>query len=281
MEIKYTSKGPVSRSQPKYFRTTLLMVRELIESRELVWSFFVREFSAKYKQSVLGIAWAFILPILTVGMFIILNTSGVLNIPGLEVPYVAYALVGLMAWHLFSAVLTNATSSMVSAGGMIAKINFQKSSLVIASSAIGVVEFLIRLPLIIAVFVYYRIPVDFSNMVLGGLAIVPLCFLAVGIGFVFSLLAGVFRDIVIVLPVVLNALMLLTPIMYPVSKDSLLGKINLWNPVNYLVNTGRDILFHGQSVHLGYWISVIVVLIIFTGSWRFFQLAQPRIAERI
>ena len=124
-------------------------------------------------------------------------------------------------------------------------------------------------------------PVNFSGIIFGILAMIPIYLFAVGIGFIFSLIAGVMRDIAIILPLVLNVLMMLSPVMYPIDRQSFLGRMNVWNPFNYLVNSVRDLIFYGRAVPWGYWISVILVLLVFLASWRFFQLAQARIAERI
>ena len=71
------------------------MFQELIRSRELIWRLFLRDFLAKYKQTVLGILWAIIMPLLMVGTFVFLNRAGVINIGKTEIPYPVFALLGL------------------------------------------------------------------------------------------------------------------------------------------------------------------------------------------
>ena len=100
------------------------MFRDLIRSRELTGRLFIRDFLAKYKQTVLGILWAAIMPLVMVGTFIFLNRSGVVNIGKTDIPYPVFALLGLSIWQLFATGLTACTNSILQHGGIVAKINF-------------------------------------------------------------------------------------------------------------------------------------------------------------
>lgn len=73
---------------------------ELIDSHELIWWLFLRNFKAKYRQTVLGFQWALIMPLLAVGTFVFLNRAGILNIGKVDIPYPAYALLGLTIRHI-------------------------------------------------------------------------------------------------------------------------------------------------------------------------------------
>src|SRR3990167_8286555 len=75
------------------------MVKEMISSRELIWRLFLRDFMAKYKQAILGILWAIIMPLTMIGVFVFLNRSGVFNIAETGVPYPIFALLGLSIWQ--------------------------------------------------------------------------------------------------------------------------------------------------------------------------------------
>lgn len=91
-------------------RVWVKMFQELIKSRDLIWRLFVRDFLAKYKQTVLGVLWAIIMPLLMVGTFVFLSRTGVLNIGKTDVPYPIFVLVGLSIWQLFAAGLTICTN---------------------------------------------------------------------------------------------------------------------------------------------------------------------------
>ena len=117
------------------------MTQELVESRELTWRLFLRDFSARYRQSVLGYIWAIVPALVTTFVFTWLNRSHVLAIEGTKLPYPVFVLLGMTVWQLFSGGLTNATQSMVGASALITKINFPRETLVIAAFGQAIFEF--------------------------------------------------------------------------------------------------------------------------------------------
>lgn len=119
------------------------MFQESIRSRELIWRLFIRNLSAKYKQTVLSYLWALILPFIAIGTFVFLNRAGILNIGSTDMPYPLFALIGISIWQLFSTGLISGTNSIVEAGGMISKINFPREVLVFSSIAQSVLSFLL------------------------------------------------------------------------------------------------------------------------------------------
>jgi lipopolysaccharide transport system permease protein len=281
--IVYTASGPAADEGGRSFFSTLKqMWSELFSARELVWSLFMRDFVAKYRQSVFGVLWAVLLPVVMVAFFVGMNRSGILNIGEVNVPYPLYALLGLSIWSIFSTGLVACTNAIILAGPMVIKINFPKSALIIAATGQSLVELIIRTVLIAAVFLYYGITPDTIGLITGILCLMPIYFFMTGIGFVLSLAAGVVRDIVNVMSIALMGLMLVTPVLYPISGPGILAKVNAWNPLNYMVNVPRDFIISGgtYSGEVFLLISALSVLVFLMG-WRLFYLAQTKIAERI
>ncbi|MBI5598351.1 MAG: ABC transporter permease [Deltaproteobacteria bacterium] len=281
-KITYTSRGPVVEDAGGLFLTMRLMWRELLSARELIWRLFLRDFFARYRQSAIGIAWAVLMPIITVGMFVGMNSAGILSIGDVGIPYPLYALIGLTVWNVFTVGATASSGALVNAGAMVVKINFPKISLVFAAMGQSIVETIIRMALIALVFVYYGIAPSWGGLVIGLICIVPMYLLTTGVGFILSLATGVLRDIPNILNVALIMAMMLTPVVYPIRGDSLLARVNVWNPFNYLVNVPRDFIVRGQTESLGgFAVMAILSLVVFYAGWRVFYLAQAKIAERI
>lgn len=282
IKTTYTPKGQEIENIRGIFLTTRLMWRELMLSRELVWRLLLRDFSAKYRQSALGVIWAVFIPLVTVGVFIGMNLSGILNVRDIDIPYALYAIIGLTIWNVFTVGLTACTYVLINAGSMIVKINFPKVALVLAASGQCVVELFIRMILVALAFLYFRVSPDWAGLFIGFVFLIPVYLLMTGLGFVLSLTAGVLRDIVNVLNIALMGILLLTPVFYPISGDSLLARANVWNPFNYLVNVPRDFIIRGRTEFLAEFIltAVFSVIVFYTG-WRLFYLAQTKIAERI
>ncbi len=257
------------------------MFDELISSRELIWRLFVRDFLAKYKQTVLGILWALIMPLLMVGTFIFLNRAGVMNIGKTDVPYPVFALLGLSIWQLFATGLTACTNSILQGGSMVVKINFPKESLVIAALAQSIFGFLVRIGLLVVVFAIYKVIPSWSTLLLP-LALIPLMLLTLGLGFLLSLLNVLMRDITYIVTLMTTFLLFLTPVLYPSPSSGFLATLNIYNPLSVLVTGARDLVIFGYMKEPSQFLSAsLISLVIFLISWRIFHLVEARMAERV
>lgn len=257
------------------------MAVELIHSRQLIWRLFRRDFTARYKQTVLGVAWALVMPLIVVGTFVMLNRSGVLNIGDTGIPYPVYALLGLTIWQLFGSGLTACSAAIVSGGAIVVKINFPKETLVIGALGEAVVELLVRMVLLVAVFAIFHVTPHWT-VVFFPLTLLPLALFTLGIGFMLALLNVISRDVPNVVTLLTTFLMFLTPVVYPSTGKGLFGAITTYNPLAAMVTAARDTVVTGyltQPVQFA-WASVLAVFI-FLLSWRVFHMVEPRMAERV
>lgn len=257
------------------------MIMEMVSSRELIWRLFLRDFLAKYKQAVLGVLWAIIMPLVMVGIFIFLNRTGLFNIGKTDIPYPVFALLGISIWQLFATGLTATSNSIIQGGGMVVKINFAKEALVIASFAQAVFEFLVRLILLSVVFIVFRIVPSWGAFLLP-LTLIPIILLTLGLGFIFSLLSALMRDTPNIITILTTFLLFLTPVLYPAPASGLFARIMKWNPLAILVTGARDIVITGRLAQpLHYLLAAVFSLLIFVFCWQVFHLVETRIAERV
>ncbi|MGA1791615.1 MAG: ABC transporter permease [bacterium] len=257
------------------------MFRELIKSRELTWRLFLRDFNARYKQTILGILWVLILPIVAVGIFVILNKGGILNVGAIDVPYPVFALFGITIWTLFASGLSSASNSMVQAGSMIVKINFSKVSLVVSSIGQPIVEFLVRIGLLVLVFIIFKTIPHWETIFLP-LVLLPLFLLTLGIGFILALSSGVLRDVPNVVVLATTILMFISPVFYPIPEAGIFAELSYWNPLAHFITAARDIVFKGYiSNQPGFIWSAIFAALVFFASWKVFYIAETKIPERI
>lgn len=257
------------------------MLLELADSRDLIIRFFIRDISARYRQSVFGIIWTFIMPFFTVGTFVYLNYSGVFNLGEISIPYPAYAILGLTIWQLFATGITGCTISLSGAGNLITKINFAKESLVFSSLAQTIFDFSIRIFLIAGVFAVYHITPSWTIIFLP-FVLLPLLLLTVGLGFILSILNGMFRDTSQIVLLATTLLLFITPVLYPSPAIEPIATLNRINPVGILVIAARDLVIGGTLTQPNEFIySTIFSIIIFLISWRAFHIAEPRMAERV
>lgn len=257
------------------------MVGELVRSRELAWQLFMRDFSARYRQSVLGVLWALILPLIAVGTFVFLNRSGLLNVGDTGVPYPVYALLGLTIWQVFSGGLTISSNAIVAGGSMVVKINFPKETLVIAAMGQVIFELLVRLVLLAIVMAIFQVTPKWT-VVFFPFTLLPLLMLTLGLGFFLSLVNVLLRDVPNVVTLATTFLMFLTPVVYPVPETGPLAALMAVNPLAGLVRASRDMVFTGYLTDpVGFaWASALAV-VFFLFAWRVFHLVEPRMAERV
>jgi len=255
--------------------------RELRQSRWLIYQLFKRDFFAVYKQSLVGVSWAFFVPVMSVGTFIILNHSGIFNFGEMEVPYPIYAILGMAFWQLFATGLTGTSNSLVKAGTMLIKINFSKKSLVIASAARSLVPFIVQFVLVCVLFFVYSVSPSLKILYFP-FFMIPIIFFTLGFGFIFSLFNSVVRDIGNALSVLMTFLMFLTPVLYAKPKIGILIPITRFNPLYYLISMPRELILKGtMSEWEGYLLSVGVAFLVFIFGLLLFHLTETRVTERI
>lgn len=264
-----------------YFSIFVEIFNEIRKNRWLTYQLFKRDFFSIYKQSFIGILWAFIIPLVTVGTFIILNRSGIFTITDINVPYPIYAILGMTFWQLFAAGLIAGSNSLVKAEAMIVKINFSKKSLVIASTGQSIIAFLIQLVLVITLFFIYKISPSIAILLIP-VVIIPIVLLTLGLSFILALMNGVMRDVGNALSILITFLMFLTPVLYAKPTTGILAHITKYNPLYYLVSTPRDLVLIGKVPELrGFLTASIISFFVFMICLVAFHLTETRVAERI
>ena len=104
---------------------------DLKNSRELAWRLFVRDIKGTYRQSILGIGWAFIGPFVTTLTWLYLNYSGLITVGHTEIPYPLYIFSGTLLWSIFTSSLNAPSSAFGKAGTMLTRVNFPKEALLL------------------------------------------------------------------------------------------------------------------------------------------------------
>lgn len=255
------------------------MFRELWDSRELAQRLFLRSLTSRYKQALLGFAWAMILPFVAIGTFVLLKKAGVVSIGETDIPYVLFALVGVTIFQLFATGLTSACNSLVEAGDMIGRVSFPREILVLSAAAQALFELLIKAALIAAVCVWYSYLPPLGALLMP-LALLPLVFLMIGLGLVLSLANAIFRDTAHAVGLLMTFLLFLTPVLYPVEPGSQF--VFLFNPLTALIDGPRDLFIYGTLRNpFDFLVASAVSVLVFFCAWRVFHLVETKIPERM
>lgn len=257
------------------------MLDDFRNNFELIYRLFWRNFVSRYKQSLLSWGWIFFMPVITMSTFLALNISGVLKIGDLKIPYPIFGLFSVSLWNIFSNGLPNATISLTAMGDLIGKINFPKTVLVFASMGQAIVDFFIRMGLVLIIYIVYgKLPNIW--FILLPFLLIPLVLLTLGVGFVASIFQVIFKDTINFVNLFLSLFLFLIPIMYIFPSKSFLSELNKYNPIYYLLIVPRDlVMFERTNEMLGFAISSLIAFLIFFIGWFIFYLSETKLAERI
>ena len=222
----------------------VLNFRDLWAYRELLYFLTWRDVKVRYKQTVLGAAWAILQPLL---LMLIFNFffARLAGISSGTVPYPLFAYAGLLPWTFFANAIANSGNSLVGSTNLITKVYFPRMIIPAAAVGAGLVDFAIAFVLLVGLMVYYRVSLNLSIVVLP-ILIVLTALLALGVGLLMSALTVKYRDVRYALPFVVQCWMFASPVIYPVpAKWRWLLSIN---PMTGIIEGFRAALF-GQQVN--------------------------------
>ena len=258
------------------------MYWDLLASRDLAWRLLVRDISVQYRQSFLGIIWAFIPPIVTAIGFTLANQAKVINIGETDLPYPAYVLFSMTLWQTFVEALNAPIQAVNSAKSMLAKINFPREALILAKLGQVFFNFGIKLLLIIGLFIWFKISITWS-VILAPVALIHLVMLGTFFGLLAAPIGALYQDISRGISLITGVWLFLTPVIYPVpSHGGVFGAIVQLNPVTPLLVTTRELATTGiLTQSSGFWITSVMTIIGLFVAWLVYRLAMPFVVERM
>jgi lipopolysaccharide transport system permease protein len=166
----------------------------------------------RYKQTILGVAWAVIRPVITMVIYsLIFGNLAQLDSEG--VPYSIFTYVALLPWQLFSKAMNDAGRSMVSNRNMVTKIYFPRLVIPVSTILSGLADFLIAFVILIGMMVYFQVPITLNILYLPLFLLLALV-TALGVGLWFSALNVYYRDVGYVLPFLTEVWKYITPVAY-------------------------------------------------------------------
>jgi lipopolysaccharide transport system permease protein len=260
----------------------ILDYKEVWRFRELIYFMTWRDLKVRYKQTVLGAAWAVLSPFMTMVVFSIFF-GNLAKVPSDGIPYPIFSYSGLLPWGLFSTALTVASRSLTQNSNMITKIYFPRIILPLATILAGVVDFAIAFVILLLMMLYYGIAPTAAIWTLPLYLLLTLI-AALGVGLWLSALNVKYRDVGYVTPFLTQFWMFITPIAYGSSlvpdKWQLLYNLN---PMVGVVNGFRWALLGVQqgAPSLNLVISVVVSIVILISGLIFFNRMERQFADMV
>ncbi len=256
-------------------------IADVWTNRDIAWTLALREIQIRYKQSLIGIAWALLRRGLTTEI-VTVGFSCLARIPTDGIPYPIFVFSGLLMWQYFSRVVVEASGSLVKNEAIITKVFFPRLLLPRVPTLSAAVEFLIALVVLVVMMLAYGM-VPSPLIVLLPLILLAAGLLGYGIGLVLSPLNAIYRDVGIALPFFVQIAMYLTPVIYPVTfVPPQYQWLYALNPVATLIDMMRAIIIAApwpgllSYAVLAAWVIGLTALGLGT-----FRKLEPAIVDRI
>ena len=266
------------------------MFREIWESRELVNRLVSRNIVGQFRQSFLGYLWIALPPIATTAVFTLLSQARIMQIPSnLEssLPYPLFVLIGTTLWGLFTQVCMMATTSISNAGSLVSKIYFPREVLILSSTGNALVNFAIRVVVVILVFALFLCRPHWQAL-LTPLLVLPLLVFGLGLGLLLAPINTMMNDVSRMLEFAFQFGMFLAPTVYPTPALGSGGwqDILFWghklDPVSHVIYAVDTAVGTGGWVPTaGYVVTVMISFLTLAIGWRFFHICEPLLAERL
>jgi lipopolysaccharide transport system permease protein len=263
-----------------------LRLHELWSHRGLLYFLIWRDLKVRYKQTLFGVAWVVMQPLLMTLIFTVF--LGVLaRVPTGGVPYPVLAYSGLMPWTFFSSAVVGCSYSLVGNAPLITKVYFPRILVPAASVGARLVDFAISFAILITLMFIYAIFLQYKLVLTWNLALLPLMIalttlLAFGLGTIAAGLNVRYRDVGIALPVLIQLGMFVSPVLYPISfVPANWRTIYFLNPLAGLIDGFRVALLGGQINYFGLAVASGFVIASLVGAGLLFRSVEKGFADVI
>ncbi|MBL1353141.1 MAG: ABC transporter permease [Zetaproteobacteria bacterium] len=254
--------------------------KELWAYRELFWVLTLRDIKVRYKQTVLGVVWAVLQPVLTMFIFTIVF-GGLAKIPSDGYPYAIFVFAALLPWTFFANAVSTSSTSLITASNMVSKVYFPRLIIPLSSIGSGLVDLAISTLVLFALMIWFGVGWSL-NLLLIPVLLAAVIFTALGVGTLLSALTVAYRDFRFVVPFMVQIWMYATPVVYPVS---LVPEKWQWllflNPMTGVIEAFRSAFLDRPFDLPSIGISLLMSMVIFIVGVAYFERVERRFADII
>jgi lipopolysaccharide transport system permease protein len=256
-----------------------LDLRDLWEYRELIYFLVVREIQGVYRQTALGMSWLFIRPIVNM-LLLTFVFSSLLKVQSDNVPYPLFSLAALIPWGYFSNAVMRTSRSLVDNTQVISKVYFPRMILPLAGAISGLVDMMAALIVFMLAFILYKMPLRVEMLWLPCLALVAVAF-ALAVGLWLATLSVKYRDVSFAIVFILQAMMYLSPVIYPVSLvPSQFRFLYNLNPMTGVIQGFRwSLLGSGDLPGIMLFLDILIILIALVSGAYIFRRTERTIVD--
>lgn len=252
--------------------------KELYRYRELLFILTWRDILIRYKQTVLGVAWAILQPVFMMVVFsVVFGRLAKIDSQGLPYPIFVYA--GLLPWTFFSNAVSQAGLSLVNQQQLLTKIYFPRLFVPTSSVGAGLVDMCLSYVVYAILFAIYGI-VPSSGIIWLPLLTLLTVMASLGFGYTLAALTVSYRDFRFVIPFMMQAMMYISPVVYPVTMvPERYHALLAINPMTGIIDAYRSAILGTPWNYTTLVVSTIVILTSFTFGLFFFRKTERRFAD--
>ncbi|WP_415370630.1 ABC transporter permease [Patiriisocius sp. Uisw_047] len=241
-----------------------------------------RDIKAQYRQSYLGILWAFITPLAIGLVWIFLNKSGTVAISDTGMPYPVFVFTGTIIWSIIVESINSPITTTNGARGILSKINFPKEALLVSGVLKLLFNSIIKIVLLLAFLLFFGVSYQWSLLyfpfiLVGGVFFGTVC------GLFITPIGMLYSDVARIISLGLRFVMYAAPVVYAVPKEiGFFRNVMMWNPITPIITTARDTIVGAEFTMLPYFLIVLAVCIpLFMLGLVFYRVSIPIIVERL
>ena len=253
-------------------------LRKLWLHRYLILVFAKRDLKVKYAQTLLGVGWTLVYPATAVLVYTVFFSS-ILHIES-PYPYALFVLSGVLCWGIFSYVFNQAAAGLLNAGEMIKKMQYPKIIIPLSKCILALVEFAITFLLFVILLLIYDISFSWKWL-LFPLAILPVFLAALGSALLLSGLSVKKRDLLYIIPFIVNFSIWFTPVFYPVNiiPEHYQFLLNM-NPISSSINLFRNFFFN-EPIDLFSYLGFAFAIVLLVLGVGFFKSVEEKINDTL
>jgi homopolymeric O-antigen transport system permease protein len=255
------------------------MMTEQVEYRELLFRITYRDILIRYKQAVMGFAWALFVPLVNTVVFSVIF----MKVAKIDVgmPYPLFAFCGVLAWNLFATSTKTASTSLTSNLTLVTKVYFPREIFPISGVIVSVFDLALPVVVLFGMMFWYHVPPSWTWLLAPVVLFVEILFI-LGVALILAMSNLFYRDVKYIFDALMTAGMFVTSVLYP--PEAVGGKLGLamrLNPMTPIIDAYRDVLFRGHLPGPDFAYATVLSLVIFAGAWVTFHRAEFRFAENV
>lgn len=262
-------------------RALVAALKHLVHYRDLIYTLSLHRFKVRYRQSVLGIAWAVVQPLSLMLIYTVIF-SRIARVPSENTPYALFAYCALLPWTYFATALSTATNSLVSHFNLVTKVYFPREILPLTYVFAALIDFVVAATILAGLMLYYHVPV--TPLALYAIPIIVLLTLfAVAVSLMLCAVQVRYRDVGVAMPLILQLWIFATPVVYPLSVVPASWRgLYVLNPMAGIIESFRRVIVQGQPPAIdALAVSAIVSAVLLPIAFAYFKHVEATVADVI